>query len=707
MHTAVIPFQLAIGGRGAGGYALRATAAGRVADAALDLPPLPDDPDALGAALGRALFPPPVRQLLIDVARGADEAGARVQIQLQVAPPELAALPWEWASLGRDAPWRPAVREDYTLVRSGRASRHAPPLALDGPVRLLIACAPGAAAAAATLGHALTTAVRSGSLLVDLLTDADPMSLREALAEEPCHALHLVADGATGSAGAARLRLDRGLDAAGLAAMLEAHPDLRLVTLAADPDAPGDTVADIAAALHRQIGVATLALGQLDHPAAAAFCGPCYTALALGDPLDLAVTDGRAALADSGGAWGAPRVWVAPGAEQLFDPAPAPDAPEFHSFAAREPAAPPASLPVGTPLRQRRDPAAPTRTSQALAAARSFVVEATQVGRPAQRQRPEPRGPLIQPKLLALIAATLVLAFMVSRVLPSDEAAGAAADAPPTPALLASAEAGLARQGNPLAVPEPRSYATYVTAAGDTLASIAERAGSDAAALANLNLLAPAEPLRPGRPLVVPIYGDGEPLTPAPIVGRGNSTAPNVALTFDIELDDVTLLGILDTLAAKGVRGTFFVTGDWVRRYPEAARAIVAGGHEIANHSLTHPSFATIGLDGAASELAETERIVREVTGASTRPYFRFPYGASTPEMIAAVASAGYVAYHWGADDIAIPAWVAKVTAAPTEGYGGILLMHGLPDTAAALGGWIDQLKAAGLTPTTLGETLR
>lgn len=429
--TTVIPFQITVGGRGAAGYGLQAAGAGRVAEARLVLPALPGDPAALGRALGQALFPAPVRQLLIDVARGADEAGARLQLQLSVAPPELAALPWEWASLGEGTPWRPAVRDDYALVRVGRAARPVPPLAVAGPIRLLLACAPGAAAAAAApLGHALAGPVRAGALVVDLLRDSDATSLRSALHEEPCHALHLVLADATGQGPAARLRLGRGLDAAGLVGLLEDHRDLRLLTLAADPGAEPGALASVAAAVHDALGIAAVALGDLDHAQAAAFCGPCYAAIAAGEPADLAVTDGRAALEAAGGAWGAPRLWAVPGGERLFTEAPGLPAPQAATRRPLDPDDPelPAA-PVGTPLRPSRAASAIGRSAtRALATARSFVVDATAVGEPAQRARPDgPRPGLLQPKLVTLIVACLILIFMVSRVLP-DGAAGTAAE---------------------------------------------------------------------------------------------------------------------------------------------------------------------------------------------------------------------------------------------------------------------------------------
>ena len=713
MTVAAISFQLVVGGRSAAGYSMRATAAGRSAEATLALPPLPDDRDALGLALGHALFPPPIRQLLLDVARGADAAGARVQLQLQLVAPELQALPWEWATLGSETPWRPALREDYTLLRVVASPRPQPALAVRGPLRLLIACAPGATAAAAPLGHALAEPVRAGLLVVDLLRDADPLTLREALAEEPCHALHLVADDASGHESAARLRLGRGLDAAGLAGILEDYPDLRLVALAA-PNGDTEAVAAVAAELHQRLGVAAIALGALDNAGAAAFCGPCYGALALGDPADLAVTDGRAALAEAGMAWGVPRAWLAPGGEPLFDPRPGPPlAAPSYSRAASERAPGAASLPVGTPLRPSRAAAAPGRATKALAAARSFVVEATTVGEPAQRQRPEAGGRgLRQPKLIALAVACVLLALLVSRVLPADAPANAEpASVTPSslPTLSPTGAAGAAEASLvlPASIPQPKAFTSYVVAEGDTPERIAERAGSEPAALLALNGLAPAAPLRPGRPLVVPLYREGEALMLAPIINRGNPNNPLVALTFDIELDDVTLYSILEIMAEKGVKGTFFVTGSWVQRYPEAAKAIVAAGQEVANHSLSHPAFSSIGADSALNELSETERIVGEVMGVSARPYFRFPYGDSTPAMVELVGRAGYVAYHWSADDFAIPSWLAQATANPTQAYGGILLMHGRPTTVDSLGGYIDQLKAMGLTPTTLGEVLR
>ncbi len=699
MSSAVIPFQLSVSGRGPANYVVRAFAAGRGAEAPLVLPDASAEPEALSLAVGRALFPNPVRQLLIDVARGADEAGARIQIQLYAAP-ELAALPWEWATLGQSRPWRPAVREDYTLVRSGELRSPPRPLPLSGPVRLLIACAPDAEAAIAPLGHALADAARSGRMVIDLLRDSDPLALREALAEEPCHMLHIIATDAWGQGDAARLRLGRGLDGGGLASILADHPDLRLVTLAASADADAAALSAMANRLHDDLGITALALGGLDATQVASFCGPCYTAIAAGDPVDLAVTDGRAALEGQEEPWGAPRLWLVPGTEALFSYVPGPARVEPPP----EVAAAPPRMPVGTPLRPRRATAAMNR---ALQTARVFVVDTTRVGKPVKRPpRSAPsRNPLLQPRLIALAAAILVLITLVSRALPSsaagDEKKGPTSAPTPSP----SAQPG--PPPGPASVPEPRTFFSTVVAAGDTLESIARRAGSDPGALAALNRLLPGETLRPGRPLVVPVYRDGESLPPAPIIKQGNPDQPLVALTFDIEIDDVSLYAILDALDARQIKGTFFVTGRWMKTFPEAAKAIVSRGHELGNHSLTHPAFSAIGADGAVNELVETERIAREITGGSTRPYFRFPYGNSTPQMVETIGRAGYIAYHWSTDDAGMPAWLERVAADPAQARGAILLLHGRHKSAAALPGYLDRMRALGLQPTTLSAVLR
>ncbi len=729
----IIPFQIVIGGRGPGGACgLRATAAGRSAEASIEIPAPADDPAAYGVALGQAVFGPAVRQLLLDVARGADEAGARIQIQLR-ATPDLVGLPWEWMCLGSQTLWQPAIRDDYTLVRVAQGVRPPPALVVASPLRLLIAAAPGCGPAADALGAALAGEVRARRLIVDRLRDADPAGLAEALAEEPCHLLHLIAPATPGMSGGParaalpRLRLGRSLDAQALAGILEDQPDLRMVTLCGDGPDSAEPLAALAAALHTACGLATLAVGLLDGTHEADFCAACYAMVAAGEPVDLAVTAGRAGLAEFGGLWGAPQLMIAAGGETLFRIGAAVTArvarPERR-----------AQVAVRRPTGQRREPG---RLDGAMQ-----IFEPITRPRPALRGRDEAESPprRLRPRVIVLIVASLILILMVGRSLRWPDPATPTAPTTPTTLMMptpkGAAPAGplttaggdaethnviLAEQtpaavanppatgpyGNPLDATPPTVFETYLTVEGDTPATLAQRAGSDPQAILAFNRLAADAPLRAGHPLVVPVYTAGEALPEAPVVTRGNSGRPEVALTFDIEIDEQTLYSILDILETRGLRGTFFVTGHWVTAYPDAARRIVADGHEIGNHSLTHPFFTQIGMDGVAPELDRTEQLVRDTTGASTRPYFRFPYGASNQTAIDHVAALGYVPYHWSADDAAIVSWMSRATANPAQVYGDILLMHQRQSTVDALPGWLDQLAALGLRPVALGEILR
>lgn len=255
--------------------------------------------------------------------------------------------------------------------------------------------------------------------------------------------------------------------------------------------------------------------------------------------------------------------------------------------------------------------------------------------------------------------------------------------------------------------PEPERYTYHLVAEGDTLATIAERMGSDVEAIAAHNRLPPEYELRVGRMLGIPVFRAGETGVQPAIIRQGNPTVPKVALTFDIELQDLRpLYAILDTLRARQIKGTFFVTGAWVRQFPEAAHAIFADGHEMANHSFAHPAFNQISLEQARAEVRYTDEIIEDVLGVTTRPYFRFPFGVSTPAMVSVIGSEGYLPYFWSSDDPHMAGWLAWVAQDPQRGYGAILLMHQRASTAASLPGWLDQLEALGLQPVSLSEVL-
>jgi peptidoglycan/xylan/chitin deacetylase (PgdA/CDA1 family) len=631
-----------------------------------------EDVHNIGLALGRALFTAPIRALILEAARTAATEGTRVQVRLQINSPELAALPWEYLTLGSVNVWKPALRTDYALVRVGRRITLPLPLPLREPLRVLAVASPGNHHHLEDLNRALAQYIRAGVLTLRIPPDTTPATLSQALADEAPHVLHLVA---RTTLTPERLELDIGsrFDAGDLIDLLADATDLRLVTLTGG-EGNGSTL-NIAPVVCAALLIdahlpATIRFSMpLPSDAAARFAALCYYHLAPGASVDLAVTIGRAAPAHTSAMWGAPTLRIAPNTDVLFQP--------LSRRAARLPS-------VNRPLPFI---AAAVVCAALIVGGRLFgasehapfnQLHPIQVAPPTAhvQEAPAARHPVFLPMSLLFIEPS------------------ATPTAVPTP--------------DPTPLPALIGYTVHQVAAGETLDGIAARLGSDAASIAILNAIDIEAPLRPERALVIPLFRVGEPaygLTEP--VHRGNPASGKVALTFDIEIDDTTLYAILDALRQRRVKGTFFVTGRWVKRFPDAARAIVANGHEIAKHSLTHPFFSRIGLDGIANELRETECIVQEITGRSTRPYFRFPYGNYTTQAVAVVASEGYILYHWSADDRGIPAWINRAIADPARASGGILLLHGRPATAGALPGIIDRLRAAGLEPTTLGETLR
>ena len=112
-----------------------------------------------------------------------------------------------------------------------------------------------------------------------------------------------------------------------------------------------------------------------------------------------------------------------------------------------------------------------------------------------------------------------------------------------------------------------------------------------------------------------------------------NTEENKVALTINSawNADDIDL--ILETLEKQGVKITFFVVGDWVERFPEAVKKIHEAGHEIANHSDTHPHVSNLNHERNVEEIENASERVRAITGEGTRLY-RPPYGEYNDTVI-------------------------------------------------------------------------
>lgn len=138
------------------------------------------------------------------------------------------------------------------------------------------------------------------------------------------------------------------------------------------------------------------------------------------------------------------------------------------------------------------------------------------------------------------------------------------------------------------------------------------------------------------------------------------TTRKIVALTFDAGADAGYTAQILDTLATHGIKGSFGVTGHWAEENPDLLRRIANEGHLIINHTYTHRSFtgqsprtAPLSYDERASELSRTEAAIGTMSGASTLPYFRPPYGDEDQSVLEDVWSLGYTEnVMWSVDSL-------------------------------------------------------
>ena len=286
--------------------------------------------------------------------------------------------------------------------------------------------------------------------------------------------------------------------------------------------------------------------------------------------------------------------------------------------------------------------------------------------------------------------------------------------APPVPTATPPAPAPPTPAAEP--TPEIVAYAGHIVAEGETLETIAANGGSTPDVVADYNRL--AGPPQPGRALIVPrIAGQSSVLENPPIlVQRGHDDRPWVALTLDAGASAAPVPRMLQTLREHHVQITFFLTGKWIEENPDLARQIVADGHEIANHTFDHPDLTRLDDDAIRQELADTEELMRQMTGATTRPLFRPPYGAYDERVLRVAEEAGYLPIYWTLDSLdsvgepKTPEFLLKrITGklTPEQLRGAIILAHcGSEPTADALPRILDRFAELGFEVKKVSEVL-
>jgi polysaccharide deacetylase family sporulation protein PdaB len=233
----------------------------------------------------------------------------------------------------------------------------------------------------------------------------------------------------------------------------------------------------------------------------------------------------------------------------------------------------------------------------------------------------------------------------------------------------------------------------YTVLPGDTIYKVAARFGTTTQSIINANPGLDPQRLIPGTVITITIPEN------AVAIYRGNPSRRMVALTFDATYGDNQTYELLEILRNNNIKATFFLSGIWLINYPDLARAIAAEGHEIGNHSLTHPHMPLITMQEVTNQIVRTEALIRNITGQD--PYlFRPPYGEYTQAILNQLASLGYVTILWTIDslDWQNPGAAAIVSRVVNNAEpGAIILLHqSAPDTLEGLQSMITQLRQQG-----------
>jgi len=229
------------------------------------------------------------------------------------------------------------------------------------------------------------------------------------------------------------------------------------------------------------------------------------------------------------------------------------------------------------------------------------------------------------------------------------------------------------------------------------------------------------------------------PVAAPPVLQLVQDAGPRIAITFDGNGSSNRTDELLELLQERDLRVTFFVTGQFIRRYPEIVRHAILAGHEIGNHTFSHPHLTTYAqnhthqlLPGMTrtrfqEELRRTEEAFTAATGRRMQPLWRAPFGEENRILRGWALEMGYLHVRWSSlEGASLDSrdWVAdehsslyqssprimeRLLRFPHLG-GGIILMHLATERAeppwAELPVFLDALEKRGLEPTLVTRLL-
>lgn len=135
-------------------------------------------------------------------------------------------------------------------------------------------------------------------------------------------------------------------------------------------------------------------------------------------------------------------------------------------------------------------------------------------------------------------------------------------------------------------------------------------------------------------------------------VAEGDEQRKNcMCLTFDSAYINKYTYKILDILDKYNIKSTFFMTYEFMEKNPKQIMDIIARGHEIGNHSTTHPDFNKIKDNKIVKEVMKAHNFIKDLVGVDMC-LFRFPFGSYSPRTVSLLKNMGYYPIQWTLDSV-------------------------------------------------------
>ncbi|MDR1145516.1 MAG: polysaccharide deacetylase family protein [Verrucomicrobiales bacterium] len=205
---------------------------------------------------------------------------------------------------------------------------------------------------------------------------------------------------------------------------------------------------------------------------------------------------------------------------------------------------------------------------------------------------------------------------------------------------------------------------------------------------------APGDTAGPLWPPVPPL--SAEPPSPPRFASSGPGLGNRIAITFDDGPTPGVTEKVLRELDRRNISATFFMIGRNAERHPGLAREVAAAGHEIANHTYTHPPLSALPAARASHEIRQAQDVITAATGRAPK-WLRPPYGAFHRKAQGPLArSLGLGVVYWSVDSRdwtrpGVNQIINRVVSATVPGS--IILNHDLHfQTAQAVGAMLDRL---------------